>query len=222
MVLGAAALGACSGSLHAPLKPTDAGADAPRDQRDAHSDSGRDVKSGRDAHRDSGRDAARDGVCVPLGAAAFRMQAPPSDAGYFYLFSLGDPGDGVWWYSVETTDGAVLPIFLPSSTETTCSSCKDLLEPIGQACAALPDGGVRGHWGGYAVTGEASCEVPATSSDPSHLAACATITCLPPGRYVVKMCASRGGCGYSSDAATCLSIPFDFPAASEVVGTLPL
>ena len=240
MALGAVALGACGGSLHAPLKSTDGGVDAPLAQRDARADLGRDVgrdvPSGRDAHLDSGRDggadarsdaasnladAARDGACLPLGSVAFRMQAPPTDGGYFYVYSLGDPGDGVWWYSVETTDGGALPIFLPSSTQTTCGTCKDLFEPIGQGCSALPDGGVRGYWGGYAVTGEAACEVPATASDPSHLAACATISCPPPGKYVVKMCARRGRCGYTPDASTCLSIPFDFPATSEVVGTLP-
>ncbi len=110
--------------------------------------------------------------------------------------------------------------FLPSSTQTTCNMCRDLFEPIGQACAALPDGGAKGHWGGYAVTGEAACEVPATSSDPSHLAACATTSCLPAGKYVVKMCANRGGCSFSADASTttCLSIPFDFPQLPRLSG----
>jgi hypothetical protein len=205
----------------------DAGTDKTLDRRDAQERDGR-ADSGRDGGSDArldGRsnlpDAERDGACVPLGGVTFRMEAPPTDAGYYYLYSLGNPGDGVWWYSVETPDGSVLPIFLLSDTPSTCNSCRDIATPIGQGCAALIDGGVAGGWSGYAVTGMATCEVPATSYASAHPSTCATISCLPAGRYVVKMCAGRGRCVYSSDAATCLSIPFDFPGTSEVVGTLP-
>jgi hypothetical protein len=217
-----------------PPRHLDGGTDAPLERRDARFESRPDVAADAridagadariDAGADSGRnlpDAARDGVCVPLGAVAFRMQAPATDAGYQYVFSLGNPGDGVWWYSVETPDGAVLPIFLPSGAPSTCERCEDGLTPIGQGCGALPDGGVSGGWGGYAVTGAVSCEVPASSFDPAHQSLCATIDCLPAGRYTVKMCAVKGGCYSASGQNTCLSIPFDFPGTSEVVGTLP-
>jgi len=223
LALSTFALGACGGSALVPPRHLDGGTDTPFERRDAHVDSGRDAGADAriDARPDAGQnlpDAARDGACVPLGGVAFRMQAPATDAGYQYVFSVGNPGDGVWWYSVETPDGAVLPIF--SETQI-CGSCKDQLTPIGQGCAALPDGGVSGGWGGYAVTETVSCEVPASLFDPAHLSTCAAFRCLPAGRYTVKMCAIRGGCSSADGQNTCLSIPFDFPGTSEVVGTLP-
>lgn len=228
LALSALAFGACGGSALVPPRHLDGGADTPFERRDARFDSRPDA--GSEARMDAGPDrrgpdarqnlpdAAGDGVCVPLGGVAFRMQAPPTDGGYSYVFSVGNPGDGVWWYSVETPDGAVLPIF---STNQICGSCKDQLTPIGQGCAALPDGGVSGGWGGYAVTEIVSCEVPTSSYAPAHLSSCAAFRCLPAGRYTVKMCALRGGCGGAEAQNTCLSIPFDFPGTSEVVGTLP-
>jgi hypothetical protein len=163
-------------------------------------------------HRDGGTDAA----CVPLGGVAFRMEAPPVDGGYCYQFSFGDPGDGVWWYSVDAPDGSALQIFLPQGARSSCNECDPKPYPIGQGCAPVPDGGVSGGWGGTTYTGVSTCEPPSTSSYPSP-AGCATIGCLPPGRYTVKMCAERAN--YPSPV--CVSIPFDFPTDAAVVGQLP-
>ncbi len=166
-------------------------------------------------------DAGPDGACTPLGSIVFRMEAPPLDGGYRYLLSLGDPGDGVWWYSLETPDGSALPIFLPPGTFSTCDVCEPKAEPIGQACGTVPDGGVSAGWGGYTVTGTATCESPSTSSTPAYPVGCATTRCLPAGHYMVKMCGGRGVCPYG-DAATCVEVPFEFPTDAEVVGRLPL
>ena len=166
------------------------------------------------------RDGGTDGACVPLGSVVFRMEAPPVDGGYGYQLSLGDPGDGVWWYSVETPDGSALSIFLPPGAYTTCDVCEPRDEPIGQGCSFVPDGGVSGGWGGITYTGTSTCEAKATSSVPAHAAGCATTRCLPAGRYVVKMCGARGGlaaCG----SPTCVDVPFDFPTDAAVVGHLP-
>jgi hypothetical protein len=164
--------------------------------------------------------AGADAACVPLGSVAFRMEAPPTDGGYLYLSSLDDPGDGVWWYALETPDGSALPIFLPPGAFSTCDVCDPKPEPIGQGCGPIPDGGVSREWGGYTVTGMSTCQPPQTSSIPTYPSGCATTRCLPAGRYVVKMCGGRGICPYG-DAGTCVEVPFDFPTDHEVVGHLP-
>jgi hypothetical protein len=164
------------------------------------------------------RDGGTDGPCVPLGSVAFRMEAPPVDGGYGYQLSLGDPGDGVWWYSVERPDGAALTIFLPPGAQTACGVCQPRPEPIGQGCAFVPDGGVSGGWGGITYTGTSTCQ-PAPATGYSSPVGCATTQCLPPGRYVVKMCGSKGGVFCSSP--DCVEVPFDFPTDAAVVGHLP-
>jgi len=169
---------------------------------------------------DAGSDgAAADGACVPLGSVMFRMEVPPVDGGYSYQFSFGDPGDGVWWYSVETPDGSPLQIFLPPGAYTACDTCEPQAVPIGQGCGFVPDGGVSGGWGGVAYTGTSTCEPKAMSSIPAYPSVCATTRCLPAGRYVVKMCGGRGGLNCASP--TCVSVPFDFPTDAAVVGHLP-
>jgi len=177
-------------------------------------------------HRDGSADSrsdggagGTDGACVPLGSVTFRMEAPPVDGGYSYQFSFGDPGDGVWWYSVESADGGALQIFLPPGASSTCEVCEPRPEPIGQGCALIPDGGVSGGWGGVTYTGTSTCQTKATSSVPSYPSGCATTACLPAGRYVVKMCGGRGGLTCSS--ATCVEVPFDFPTDAAVIGHLP-
>jgi hypothetical protein len=169
-------------------------------------DGGTDAPAG-----DGATDALGDVACVPIGSVVFRMEAPPIDGGYSYVSSFGDPGDGVWWYSLETPDGSALPIFLPPSTFTTCDVCDPAPDPIGFSCGAIPDGGVSRGWGGYTVTGTATCGANALG--------CATTRCLPAGRYLVKMCGWRGTCT-TGDAPTCVEVPFDFPTDQEVVGAL--
>jgi hypothetical protein len=183
---------------------------------------GRPADGGTDAPpSDAARtDASQDSACSPLSSVVFRMEAPPIDGGYYYVSSFGEPGDGVWWYSLEMPDGSAVPIFLPPGASSICNVCDARPNPIGFACETIPDGGVSRGWGGYTVTGTASCETQATSSSPAYSIGCATIRCLPAGRYLVKMCGGRGMCA-GGDAATCVEVPFDFPTDQEVVGTLP-
>jgi len=173
---------------------------------------------GGDALGAAHRDAGTDGRCVSLGSVAFRMEAPPVDGGYGYQVSLGDPGDGVWWYSVETPDGSALSIFLPPGAFTSCDICEPRPDPIGRGCSFVPDGGVSAGWGGTAYTGTSTCQ-PVPASGYSSPVGCATVRCLPAGRYVVKMCGSKGG--LTCDSPTCISVPFDFPTDAAVVGQLP-
>jgi hypothetical protein len=175
-------------------------------------------------HRDGSADARSDGgaggpdaACVPLGSVTFRMEAPNVDGGYSYQFSFGDPGDGVWWYSVETPDGSALSIFLPPGASTLCEVCDPRPNPIGQGCGPIPDGGITGGWGGYTITGTSICQ-PEPPSSYATPVGCAAIQCLPAGRYVVKMCAGGGPC---ASPETCVDVPFDFPTDAAVVGHLP-
>lgn len=163
------------------------------------------------------RDGGLDGSCRPIGGTLFRMEAPPHDGGYWYRSSFGDPGDGVWWYSVETPDGSALQIFLPPGARSLCGDCDPKAYPIGQQCSPIPDGGVTGGWGGFTVTGTSTCQ-PVPTSSYSGPAGCATIQCLPAGRYTVRMCAGGGPCPTSE---TCVDVPFDFPTDAAVVGHLP-
>jgi hypothetical protein len=164
-------------------------------------------------------DGGADGACVPLGSVVFRMEAPAVDGGYGYEVSLGDPGDGVWWYSLETPDGGTLQIFLPPGAYTACDVRQPRPDPIGRGCTFIPDGGVSRGWNGVAYTGTSTCQ-PAPASGYASPVGCATTRCLPAGRYVVKMCGTRGGLSCES-SQNCVEVPFDFPTDAAVVGHLP-
>jgi hypothetical protein len=50
-------------------------------------------------------------------------------------------------------------------------------------------------------------------------------TCVPPGKYIARMCANRatgdgGNFCMSDPMATCVDVPFDYPASATVVGVL--
>jgi len=175
-----------------------------------------------DAHTGSdARDGAHDvsDACVSLGSVTFRMLPPSEDAAYAYIQSFGDPGDGYFWYSVATASGDKVRIFL-ANLPSTCSECANTPIPIGFLCASLLDAGVSATWSGVAITGQSTCR----TSDDGLTISCADTTCMPAGPYVVTMCAS--GPGQSCDPSptgsrTCVSVPFSFPTAIEVVGTLP-
>jgi len=161
--------------------------------------------------------------CPSLGSVTFHLQAPLGAPAYTYARSFGDPGDGFWWYSVATADGTPLQIFLPTQAATTCGACQQALLPIGFACSALPAEGIDGRWNGTAIAGQSSCSWSG-SSPPSPIA-CSVLECMPAGRYVATMCAYTSSLecsnGPGDDRGTCVSVPFDYPTTSVVVGTLP-
>jgi hypothetical protein len=151
------------------------------------------------------------------------MKAPPGDAGYAYITSFGNPGDGNWWYSLAEADGS--PVQLLLTAYATCDACDELPDPIGFGWSVVPpDGGATTTWDGTAVTGISTCQGSATSPQGPGPFACNTFGCMPAGEYVVTMCAvdSVQG-GLLEDAGThCISVPFHYPATSDVVGNLPL
>jgi hypothetical protein len=204
----------------------DRNADATVDARtdaatDATADARTDATAG--ATADAHTDAATDATSGADGCAAvsFRVQAPPDGgAGYVLEESFGDPGDGTWWYSVAKADGTPVQIFL-FYTSTTCAACKPLPVPIGGTCFVMPDGGARASWSGVMIVGTSTCQNPMFGDGLP----CAETTCAPAGAYVVKMCGWRSaqecGGGNPDAGAACVSVPFTYPTATEVVGQLP-
>jgi hypothetical protein len=186
---------------------------------------------------DSNMDGGVDGVttdasedtgapgCVSQGSVTFRMQAPTGDAGYNALTSFGNPGDGNWWYSVATADGNPLQIFLsPGPVTATCEPCAPYEVPGGGGCNPVPpDSGVTATWDGTAVTSISTCEWSPGSHQASEAISCQVIQCMPAGKYVVTMCGSELEDCSSTDgeAGACVSVPFQYPTSSEVVGYLP-
>jgi hypothetical protein len=88
--------------------------------------------------------------------------------------------------------------------------------PIGLLEGKLTDAGVSATWDGVALTGTATCSSSGTTIG------CDMSVCMPAGRYVATMCANRDPSSNGADAGTtCVSVPFDYPSISEIVGTLP-
>lgn len=156
-------------------------------------------------------------ACTPT-PVNFVMQSASVDAGYSYSFSLGIPGDGVWWYSLAQADGGPLSIF-PS--ETTCDACGLTAIAVGAACGALPDGGATATWDGALVTGNSMCSWSPGGGEPAESISCNTTECAPPGRYIVTMCATKNVACPTPNGNVCIDVPFDYPTTSDVVGTLP-
>jgi hypothetical protein len=146
-----------------------------------------------------------------VGVTTFRMQASESDVAYVYASSFANPGDGVWWYSVATSSGEPLDIFMTGENPY-CETCGMAAVPIGSACGTLPQAGVTASWDGLVVLGGESTCGAGTS--------CITTAHVPEGDYVVTMCA---GCpDLQPDAASpCVSVPFHYPSGGDIVGTLP-
>jgi hypothetical protein len=139
----------------------------------------------------------------------------PLDAGLSYQGSAGNPGDGTWWYSITDEAGTPLPIFFDSTTDAICGSCEPLNgDPIGAFCGPLGEAGVSAGWNGTTLGGASQCEAPADSGLSGSVVQCQPLRCAPAGRYAAKMCASVE----CNDPPICVTVPFDFPTSSPVVG----
>jgi hypothetical protein len=147
------------------------------------------------------------------------MNAPAGGRTYRYVQSFGDPGDGHWWYSIARAGGTPLRIFLGTTT-TTCQACDDRIYPIGSTCGSVPADGAVAVWTCRALGETSTCNVKDAAGEP---VSCATATCAPPGHYVVTMCGapSTGTCETIDTDGSCITVPFDYPSTSEVIGTLP-
>lgn len=177
-----------------------------------------DAAIGNDASKDAGPRETPDafspgdasGPCGPQSVVTFLMH-PGYDS---YSVSAGNPGDGTWWYSVATAHGTPVGIFLVDAN-TSCTACDPQDVAIGGGCAT---GDVTATWNGIQITGEAS-----TCMNGGSQVSCTSSLCAPAGEYVVTMCANTASdCSATGDAGNpCVSVPFHYPTASEVVGTIP-
>jgi hypothetical protein len=184
-VLVVAAVGCSSSSSGTPKPVSDAGKDA----------------------SEPGRDAA-DVACTPLGSVSFVMHAPSSACA---STSFSTPGDGAWWYSVQTAAGASLQIFQQSGA--ICSTCVPSDDAIGQDCQFVTSSGISASWNGTDVTSTSMCSSADTNHQP---VGCDVFDCAPEGDYVVTMCAN--GVTDGGMSPTCVKVPFHFPTSSPVVG----
>jgi hypothetical protein len=149
------------------------------------------------------------GPGISLGTVTFRMTAAANASSYTYASSDGDPGDGIWWYSVTTADGGYVMIFVPGAG-TTCDTCNNMGIPVGYSCYTLPDAGITATWDGISYPGSSTC---------GGGTQCAIRKYVSEGEYVVHMCA---GCDFTvTDAGPdCVNVPFHYPTSAEIVGTL--
>jgi hypothetical protein len=109
------------------------------------------------------------------------------------------------WYSING-----LAVYTPAYT--LCNTCQEVYWGGGACGTAVPDGGVTWTWGGTAVDGCATYTTCSNTCDMNEGAlSCGTAVCVAAGRYTAKLC---------TEAGQCLSIPFDYPATGEVVGTI--
>jgi hypothetical protein len=158
------------------------------------------------------------GPCV--GSVTFRMQTT-SPSQYWANFGI-DFYDQTWLW-IATADGAPVGAYSGRAVGT-CSYCEPCA--FGGSCGPAgpvylpvpPDGGITGSWNGSAYTSLSTCVL--NSGGAVSAVSCAASSCMPPGEYVATMCASSDPSS-PEDAGTCLELPFQYPTASEVVGTLP-
>ncbi len=167
------------------------------------------------------------GVCVmksavvdsgpsPSTPVTFQLQAAP-DAGAFMYGTTQDtdsPNDN--WLTLFSSDGATQ--FDMSLTEpdsgldcATCGPSEGV--PVGLFWGQLGAGGVSTQWDGTVYT-RSTCGASQ---------ACALHAALPPGSYQAKFCACPPGQFQegSCNTPSCVSVPFTYPGATVVTGTLP-
>jgi len=158
-------------------------------------------------------DGARDGgaVCAS-GSITFVFQA--EDAAQFSIGAAASCANV--WLTILAADGNERVVDRPCLPD--CSDC----EPYGcpASCAApqhMTSSGVSRTWdGAYYASG--TC---------GGGASCVERQCVGPGRYTARMCAYRdlgtnGPNGLCAPASTptCTDVPFDWPPAATVNGTL--
>jgi hypothetical protein len=171
-------------------------------------------------HADDPPDAASSadaGICAP---ATFHLSADLGAGSSRYCLGEASCANGVW-LTILAPDGQVIAPALPVCA-LDCSSCsmpnchsRICINPV------LPLQGLDLSWSGESWL-EGTCGTAASS--------CHSRSCPPAGRYTARMCAHAlpagetagpEGCGDRAAAeATCVEVPFDYPATEPVVGVL--
>jgi hypothetical protein len=150
------------------------------------------------------------GICV-AGNVSFHMSAAGGKTADYCVTTdcLGG------WVSVRSMGGAALSLL--QECTTTCDEC------IPTACRCIPAQTMKAQ--GETLAWKGTYWQPSTCKDA---AACVNSRCLPPGKYIATMCASRrtsdaGGVdSCTSDAQPiCTDVEFDYPSATVVEGVIP-
>jgi hypothetical protein len=161
---------------------------------------------------DSPEDGGPADACVPV---TFGLRSESMDASYFYTYLLpDDSGDRPLWLSVFAADGSPLSIFQEYASSNACGP-----PPVNSGrwdCQPLPNTGVNARWDGTRVITTASSCTPDGGGQPIP---CEIVECVPPGRYVVKICAQPRSyyCPYS-DADVCVHVRSTIPRRRKSSG----
>lgn len=119
------------------------------------------------------------------------------------------------WLSVLPVGGGS-PLAISGACTTTCAQCQPIAcAPCAPAQHLKPEGEAYS-WAG-SVWERSTCG--------AQMNACVNQLCVPPGKYVARMCASRstsdaGAYCMSSATPTCVEVPFEYPSATTVEGVL--
>lgn len=134
-------------------------------------------------------------------------------------FCMGHNCNGAW-LTILAPDGATLDTGSSFMCGTDCATCISQPCPPGP-CAVpspVPPAGVTTTWNGRYFTNETrTCKGASVS--------CLQARCAAPGRYTARMCGfarlDDGGLSCNeSNTATCTDVPFDWPNAASVTGTI--
>ncbi len=162
--------------------------------------------------------AATDGGGCPAGSVTFELDP---GAGQWWAGSSQDtPSSNYNWLTLECASQA--PLYLAPSQMMTMVDCRTCAPgwavPIGFAWEQLGgDGGARS----VVKSWDGTVYVPGTCGASANV--CLNPQCAAPGQYTAHLCAcsdanfNQGNC----TTPTCMTMPFGYPAAGMVTGTLP-
>jgi hypothetical protein len=152
------------------------------------------------------------GACI-TNTVTFNLK-PPAGASP----SCMDPCPSRPWLTIRDSSGAA--ITLDNLCKPSCDTCQ--VTTCHQCPPTEPAGpeGATGTWDGTFFE-PSRCDPASPTGYP-----CADRRCAPAGRYTAVMCATApvqtaSGPTCPSGTPTCVEVPFDYPAAAPVVGTLP-
>ena len=150
-----------------------------------------------------------DGGCSSA-SVEFRLTATAGSQWFIRQTEDTDSPGGNWFTLFCPAMQTQLYSFFTESVPLDCRSCSQTTAiPIGLLTEPLPDGGATQTWNGLFFK--------AGNCGPMS-AACLTPMCAAPGRYVAEMCACATN---ACPTNTCIEVPFNYPSATVVTGTLP-
>ena len=180
---------------------------------------------------DGGTPAVDAGMHPADGSVPTTSLESPTACSGVTTFQMGSAAGGEWFYSTSGDeepnwltifDAAGNQVVIQPSENSgfNCSDCASGIPvPIGFGGSSVrPGKGAVEGWNGVVFGGAGTC--PGAGG-------CTPVTCAAPGHYVASMCACptstslSSGCIATTPGATCLHVPFDYPSAAPVVGTLP-